>query len=161
MSGIVLDQESINWIQDATRNYNRDHLLRNTPRVPDMGISNGACMDYKYSATRSDLTPEQSHFDQEMFAGFKGFVEESDAEKAMTSLQVGIDNYVALAQTMNSPLLPDKSISTDVMHSVTALQARDRHRNARFIELMAMPMTDAERRDRIAALFGYAHLGGT
>ncbi|WP_298332185.1 hypothetical protein, partial [Asticcacaulis sp.] len=77
-----------------------------------------------------------------------------------TSLQAGIDNYVKLAQSMNSPLLPDRSISTNVEQSVQILQARDRQRNSRFLELMALPLTEKERQDSVAALLGYSHVGG-
>jgi hypothetical protein len=115
----------------------------------------GECMDYTYCATRSDLTEDQTVLDQKMFGGFKGFVVADNAEEAMTSLQVGIDNYVKLAQAMQSPLLPDQSVSTDAELCVKSLQARDRRRNERFLELMAMPMTEAERRKNIMTLFGY------
>lgn len=153
----VINLRCIHWIQDAIKENNRDHLLRRYPRVPKLHLvgKDSECMDYAYSATRSDLTDEQIALDQKMFEGFKGFAVSDDTDEAMTSLQVGIDNYVKLAQTMNSPLLPDQSISTDPELSVKALQARDRRRNERFLEFMAMPMTETERRDNISALFGY------
>lgn len=160
MSGTIFNQACIHWMQDAVRAFNRDHTLRDSPRVPDVSLvgSDGECMDYAVSATRSDLTPEQVKIDREMFAGFKGFVVAEDTEKAMTSLQAGIDNYVKLAQTMHSPLLPDGSISTDTDLSIQALQARDRRRNERFLQVMALPLTNEEQRDSVAAILGYPRL---
>lgn len=157
----VITQRCINWIQDAIKSYNRDHKLRNYPRVPDMSIEDASCMEYVYSRTRSDLTSAQSQLDEKMFDGFKGFVASENADEAMSNLQEGIDNYVKLAQSMHSPLLPDSSVSTDAQLCIQSLQARDRRRNERFLELMALPATEDERRENVMALFGYAHTGGT